>query len=437
MKTRALILSFGALTLLAGCCGNAAKCPAKQSAVPVKQSAGAKIVQPRLQKNFFLPEKIYAVPGVEVNIYFKNVFLAMNQANYVFDVTAGIGRNGVKRWYYIPTAQDAGKSFPLSLQVLDENGVVAEGKTTIVVAKPDAGKGKKLAVLLVGDSLTNATIYPTRLHTLFKGANNPEFTMIGSHRGSGRKPLPGGVAHEGYGGWRWDSFLNRYNDPAKAKSPVAKFYSISKFLTKDKNGKVVFDLKGYLNKYANNRKPDIVTFQLGVNDVFAATEKNRTARIAAILKNADALLAAFRKELPDAVFGVGFVTGGSGQDSFGWNYKNGQTAWGYYINHFRLNQAMAEHFAKSRDSKLYLIPSQINLDTENNFPARMEFVNHGNTVRIQRQCNGVHPAAAGYNQMGDTYYAFMKYLLTQEDAKAPAKAAAKAPVKNNNVKVKK
>ena len=450
MKKRMVLLGAASLVLLSGCCMTG-KCSAGKAALPAAKTIGKQApAELRLQKNFFLPEKIYAVPGVEVNIYFKNVFLAMNPANYMFDVNARVGRHFAKRWSYTPAVADAGKSFPLTLQVMDENGIVAEGKTTIIVSGADAGKGRKLAVLMVGDSLTNATIYPARVHTHFKKAGNPAFTMIGSHRGGGRPPVVNGVAHEGYGGWRWDTFLTRYNDPAKAKTAVAKFYSRSKFITKDKNGKIVFDLKGYLAKYAKGRTPDIVTFQLGVNDVFAATDANRCARIETILKHADALLAAFRKELPNAVFGVGFVTGGSGQDSFGANYKNGQTAWGYAVNHFRLNQAMAKHFAGSKDSKLYLVPSQINLDTENNFPDRMEVVNAGNPRKILRQRNGVHPAAAGYNQMGDTYYAFMKYILAKEDSKtavkapvkkAPAKAVKapvkKAPAKAKTVKVKK
>jgi hypothetical protein len=74
----------------------------------------------------------------------------------------------------------------------------------------------------------------------------------------------------------------------------------------------------------------------------------------------------------------------------------------------------------------------------------MEVVNAGNPRKILRQRNGVHPAAAGYNQMGDTYYAFMKYILAKEDPKTAVKApvkqapakAVKAPVKKASAKTK-
>ena len=46
--------------------------------------------------------------------------------------------------------------------------------------------------------------------------------------------------------------------------------------------------------------------------------------------------------------------------------------------------------------------TSLNLDCEHNFP-----------VYNGVQCNGVHPTAAGYNQMGDTYYSWMKYQLSK------------------------
>ena len=52
-----------------------------------------------------------------------------------------------------------------------------------------------------------------------------------------------------------------------------------------------------------------------------------------------------------------------------------------------------------------------NIDTENNFPVKVQFVNEGNKTKVSRQDNGVHPARAGYNQMGDTLYCYLKALL--------------------------
>lgn len=406
-----LLLSATAVlvvSVLSGCIGKCTDPAQSPAPAPAKKTVAAL----PMQKQFFLPEKLYAVPGIECNIYFRNIFLTVNPANYVFDVTGKIGRNDVKRWRFTPTAADAGKTYPLSVKVYGQKGLVAEGKTTVCVAPAEAGKDKPVSILVVGDSLTNATIYPTRLHTLCKQPGNPKLTMIGSHCGSGRTPVPGGVAHEGYGGWTWQAFLTRWPDEAKLQkmTPARQNYARNKFLVM-KDGKRVFDLANYLKKYNNGKTPDVVTFQLGVNDVFGADENNLQQRIKTILDNADKLIAEFRKVAPDALIGVGYVTPGAGQDAFGANYKCGQTAWGYHRNHFRLNQAMAAHFAKYKDAKLVMIPSNVGLDTENNFPVRKEPVNDGNKTLVSRQCNGVHPAPAGYNQIGDTFYAWLKNQL--------------------------
>ncbi|MBR2357660.1 MAG: hypothetical protein IKA65_06520 [Lentisphaeria bacterium] len=368
------------------------------------------------QHNIFIPQDIYAVVGEECNIYFRNVFLAVNHDNFIFDVTAAIGKQEHKRWTFIPGRDHGGKSYKLTLKVYDcQEKLVAEASTNVHVSSADAASGKKVSILLVGDSLTNATHYPNRLLDLCQQSKAPELTMVGSHAGSGRKVISGGVAHEGYGGWRWSTFLTKYN-PNPTPGARYAYAAQSKFLFPKADGKgVEFSLKKYLEKYNQGQIPDVITFQLGVNDVFNSNQDNLAKNIAAILDNADKLIAAFRKEAPDALIGVGFVTAGAGQDAFGANYKCNQTAWGYYRNSFRLNQAMAKHFADTAGKNVVMIPTNTNLDCENNFPARSVSVNARNEkVKVSRQNNGVHPAPAGYRQMGDTYYAWLKYQMAKK-----------------------
>ncbi|MBO5761996.1 MAG: hypothetical protein J6S53_10705 [Lentisphaeria bacterium] len=379
---------------------------AKKENAPAKVSTVKKLAK---ADDIFLPEKIYAVTGAECNIYFKNIFFAVNHANYVFDVDCPVGKQEEKRWTFIPMKKESDKSYPLTIKVYDEKGLVAEAATTVFVTSPDAGKGRNLSILVVGDSLTNATEYSKQLWALCKRDNAPLLKMIGSHAGSGKKVVPGGVAHEGYGGWTWGTFRTQY-----IKDPKNRLYNSyrakSKFLI-EKNGKIEFSLAEYVKEYNNGKMPDVITFQLGVNDIFGAKDGTLDARIKTTLDNADKLIALFRKEAPDALIGVGFVTSGANQDAFGNNYKCGQTSFGYYRNHFRLNQAMAKHFASRINSKFVMIPSNVNLDTENNFPAKAVRTNVQNTAKVVRQDNGVHPAASGYRQMGDSFYAWLKYLL--------------------------
>lgn len=389
------------------------ECMAKNTAE--KAPAAIKKQALPLQHNLFLPKDIYAVPGLESNIYFKNIFYTINHANYVFDVDCRIGRNDAKRWTYVPNAADAGKTFPLTVKVYDMNGQVAEASTTVHVGSADAGKGKAFSILMIGDSLTTHAIFPARVHHLCKQPGNPALTMVGALGYGGKPAQAGGVAHEGYGGWTWRAFLVRYIDREKLKNPTPLriLHTRSKFIVK-KNGKITVDIPGYFKKYNKGKAADVITFQLGVNDIFRSTEANLEKNIKLVLGNADRLIAEFRKAAPDAVIGVGFVTPCSSQDSFGRNYGCSRHRKDYFRNHFRLNQAMAEHFAKYKDSKLFMIPVNTGLDTENNFPAYMLKVNRHNKTRVYHQVNGVHPSADGYKQMGDVYYSWIKNLFTNK-----------------------
>lgn len=361
-----------------------------------------------------LPPCIYAVSGQETNIYFDNIVLAINPDNYVFDVTCAKGVNEARRWTFTPTNEDAGTTFDWKLNVISDKGVVASGSTKVIVSRADAGAGRKVSVLIVGDSLTHAGVYPARIFALFKQPGNPALKMFGSN-GPGYKPQPDGVAHEGWGGWRWSTFVTKGTAP-NVPNPMPNQIA-SRFLVK-KDGKFVLDLTNYFKQYGDGNPPDFITFQLGVNDVFGATDDNLQGNIKEILGYAKKLVEAARRDAPDAFIGVGLTTpGAKSQDAFGKNYNCGQTRWQYKKNQHALNQAMLDAFKANKDPKLFIVATNINLDCENNFPVTKYSVNKGNKDTVMRQCNGVHPSAAGYNQIGDTFYAWMKYCLDSKPAK--------------------
>ena len=272
-----------ALPLFAGCCASASAVP-KAPAPAVKAPANRVKLQ--------LPPAIYAVPGVESCIYFDNVVCVVNPDNYVFDVKCAKGRNDQKRWRYTPAAGEKG-SFDLELTVLSDNGVEAVGKTKVIVTPADAGKGRNFAILVIGDSLTAASVYPKRTFDLLTRNGHPQVKFLGT---TGRTNST--VKHEGYGGWAWKTFLTKTQARkiAPGEKPRA-YYRASPFLFKGK-----FSLAQYLKENHQGRVPDFITIQLGVNDVFGATDANQSTVIAGILENADKLIAALRKDAPKAFF---------------------------------------------------------------------------------------------------------------------------------------
>ena len=350
-----------------------------------------------------LPEKIYAVPGVEMNVYFNNIVTVINPNNYVFDVDCKKGRNDQKRWRFIPQKNDAG-SYKWSIRVISDEGVVASGETQLVVLPFDAGSQKEITMLIVGASQTGAGHYPDRMAELMKRPGNPKFTTVGTKGRAGK--------HEGYGGWRWESFLTRWGysnskemDGMHPDRPVG---FNSPFLFPDKDGKGKFDLQKYLDKNNNGKVPDVVSFQLGLNDFFGATDSTIAQITEKSLAGMEKLIAEFRKLKPAPEIMIFQHIPGANQDAFGNNYQSNQTGWQYRKNLDYYNRALLK---KGKELKLTVVPIYMNIDTENNFPLKSQPINEGNPVKIFRQNNGVHPTQAGYYQMGDTLYCYLKALL--------------------------
>jgi lysophospholipase L1-like esterase len=351
-----------------------------------------------------LPPAVYAVPGIETNIYFDNIILTTNSRNYVFDVNCPKGRNDEKRWRFIPTTKDVG-SYTFEIKVLDEkNQVVAKGNTKIIVSPEKSGYGKKISILMIGDSLTDQSIYPAAFYELMTASGNPDLTMIGSHSGKGHKPNK--VSHEGYGGWTWERFCKRWTNGKDYRAR-------SKFLVM-KNGEPQLDFKAYINKYANGKKPDFITVMLGTNDIYRCNDGNIKSRITELFSYADKFISAIKTDAPETQIGIALtVPPAISQDAFGCNYQCGQTRWQFRRNQFHLVEAMIKKYGNGKIKNVSLIPAFTGIDCENNFPDRKEKINSRNVKTIVRQSNGVHPAPEGYKQIADVFYCWLKYQLNK------------------------
>ena len=352
-----------------------------------------------------IPERIYAVPGVESNVYFRNVTTVVNPANYVYDVDCAKGRNDLKRWRFTPKKEDVG-TWKWKIRVLTEDGVAAEAESELVVLPPDSGKGRSVSMLIVGASYISNGFIPARVTELMGKPGNPAFRTIGTKgKETGR--------HEGYGGWRWESFLTRWgysgskskNDGMHPDRPVG---FNRPFLFPDKDGKGVFDLKRYFQLNNGGKSPDAVSFQLGMNDVFSATDETIAERTRKSLESMEKLIGEFRKLQPAPEIFVCAGIPGASQDGFGKSYSCGQTSWQFRKNlHFYI-RALEK---KSRELHFRLVPMYLGLDSENNYPEQKQPVNEGNPKTMVLQNNGIHPAKCGYYQMGDTLYCALKAWL--------------------------
>jgi len=353
-----------------------------------------------------LPPAIDCVPGVEASVYFDNVTLVVNPANYAFDVTCEKGMQQAERWTFTPTEKDVGE-YPFALEVRDQtNAVIATARSTLKVAPGDAGTGRTVSALLIGDSLTHASVYSARLLELCAGPGNPKLTLVGSHVPNAETPEN---RHEGYGGWTAERFATHYTDVARTGPAKERG---SPFLYEEADGGRRLDFQRYCDDVNGGALPDFVTVFLGCNDTFSATDDTIEARIDDMFVHLDALIAMIREASGDVRIGLmPPVPPAATQDAFGANYRCGQTRWQYKRNQHRVVERLYERYAGRDGDGITLIPAFLSLDCRHNFPQAEAPWNAHTTLTGLRLINGVHPAPEGYGQIGDAVYCWLKTQL--------------------------
>ncbi len=345
-----------------------------------------------------LPPALAVVPGVTSGLYFDNIILSPSSEKYQFRVTCDIGQTEDRRWVVTPQAADLG-DHKLTVAVHSGDGNLLATQSTVLHVVPEsagAAAGRKLNLLVIGDSLTHASAYPNEIARLLALPGNPEWSMLGTHKPAS---AASGVAHEGYGGWTWQQFVTRYEpepdgSPGKRSSP---------FVFLNGAGKPELNVPRYLEESCQGQRPDYVVIMLGINDCFSAPPDDLTAldaRIDTMFGYADQLLAAIRAAAPDARIGVCLTTPpNSRQEAFEANYQDRYSRWNWKKIQHRLVQRQIESIAAKNDPRIDMIPTQLYLDPVDGYPVN----------------NGVHPNGVGYQQIGGTIFSWLKWRLSEPD----------------------
>lgn len=348
----------------------------------------------RARLRLTLPPVVYAVPGVPTTIYYSNAVLTQNPSDARVRVRSPLGTADADHWAYTAAPADAGDHL-LKVEALDSAGKVLEtATTTLRVVSADAGQSREISVLIIGDSLTHASVYPNEIARLLSLPGNPKWKMLGTHVPAGVSP---GVAHEGYGGWTWERFVTRY-DP-KAPATGSGRSSPFVFPPAAEGGKPVLDVGRYLDEQFAGKRPDYIVCMLGINDCFGLNPDDPAALDAGIDRtfvHAETLVAALRKAAPNAEIGVCLTTPPNTRDgAFVANYKDRYTRWGWRRIQHRLVEKELTQFGGREKEHLFLVPTELNLDPTGGYPEN----------------NAVHPNTAGYQQVGASIYAWLKARL--------------------------
>ena len=381
-----------------------------------------------------LPPVICAAPGIESNIYFANVFTANVPENFVYLVKCAKGKLEDRRWCWTPDAADAGKTFPLTLEVRDDRGMVARAECEVRVVRPMKDPKRKITLALLSASAASSG-YPQFLMETMHANGMVNYTPVGTYHRCGLPPGPGLALSDSYGGWRWQDFLTRYGYSVKEFQSVQdeaekehmkvlgvqtvnlnNEYKLKSPLLKAVNGKVVRDVQGWFDRINGGRAPDFILIDLGANDVFSAREDQIRDRLEKVVRPAmTELVNELRKAAPNAVIGITRrALGARSQTAFGANYGCSQSRYQHLRNQRLYNDLVVRFVAERKDPDIFVLPYFQNVDPLYGYPVRQLPANARETAKIPQYVNALHTTPSGARQIADAMYCF---LLNRFDRK--------------------
>ena len=163
----------------------------------------------------------------------------------------------------------------------------------------------------------------------------------------------------------------------------------------------------------NQGTPDIIIIGLGINDVFGElTDANATARAETNLTALDSLIDSIKLAAPNVRIGLMCPTPPADQNAFGVNYGLNQPQARYKRNILLWSKVLINKYLnKEISQKIYLVSSNLNLDTVYGYPTVVQPVNaRSPTITETVQIDSVHPNTAGFNQLADSIYSFIRFV---------------------------
>jgi len=323
-----------------------------------------------------LPPRIYCSQFSEISIYYENLIQVSNPGDYSFKITPELGAGDSKK-YTFDIQEEVSRNFNLVIDVFNKSGrKITSGSTEVCYTAPGNIPVDTINVLITGNSLTAAGIFPAKVKSLFLDSLHFPVKFLGTKQS-------GGGIHEGYGGRTWEWFSQNIESP---------------FVSRTSENDTTLNFKHYFEDVVK-AVPDFVVIELGINDCFRADTSSVEAMDSTIdemFKHAEFYLAKLIDYKSDIQIGIclppsansnitGFIA------SYGDKYK--QTEW-IKIQR-RLVQKTIDYFGNNFQSNCSLIPLEVNFDTFNGYPVD----------------NGVHPNIFGYHQIASTISNWLFYNI--------------------------
>ncbi|ANT43970.1 baseplate/receptor binding protein [Lactococcus phage 98202] len=326
--------------------------------------------------------KIYAVTGHEMNIYYKNLMYgAVNDVE-----VSGTGTIGQQLTERLRINATTAGTYNYTLNVIDKNVdfplLASQSISVKVVDAASANSGMSKKVMFLGDSITDRNFFEPEVNNLFTG-DSMSIQLVGS-RGSGSN------LHEGRAGWGTSDFVysQSFNGIDNAFfNPSSSTFDFSYYVAQ----------KGII--------PDVIIIMLGTNDTW------RTHAGTTSSDNIQFMVNSIKSYNPNIKIGIALnIPPALSYDASG----EQNTFINPLVNRKKLLQipeGIFNTFSNKETNGIYIVPVTTNIDTENNFQTTTENLNSRNTTQMQRVIDPIHPALPGYQQIADSMYAFLKNLI--------------------------
>ncbi|EPZ9280852.1 hypothetical protein HBM09_004264 [Vibrio parahaemolyticus] len=419
-----------------------------------------------------IPSRIYCAVGTEANLYYDGFSLlsgtgpSSDQVGYGIQIHGPKGRAAERFWRFTPVDNDVG-SHVLSASVfsLGERLHVESFIVNVISSTPPT---KHKNILQLGDSLNSSGQVTSPLYENFNALGGVVPTFVGS---VGTHPK----RYEAFGGWKFQSFatggnesyrffvsgvgsigiddkythngssfkitevnvtdgvgninavrVSGFNSPESSgtltKSLGTGDASISFDSFRYESGNKLWnpvkgelDIENYREIIGLNEKIDIVTFQLGVNDVGIGDSLHSDEKITEIVNYAKAIIEAFKKDNPATKFLIGLpTTGGNTKDGYGINYGANYSKYHYELNIFNLRSALMNAFDNGAYGQNVQIGcTGISIDRYYGYGRGKQSIAARIPELTDVHTNAVHPITPGYEQIADAFFPQLLALVNE------------------------
>ena len=333
-----------------------------------------------------LPQALDAIVEEPTSVIFENLIKHLSPDGLRFEVECDIGAATTHGWSVLPAAADVGDHV-WTLKVYSGEEQVDSSHCIIRVLPAGTGAGIPVRMLMIGDSLTEYSLYPNKVAARCAARNGLALTLLGTRHPQAADSL---VFHEGYGGWTWYRFLNHFEpqpDPAKGLVSSPFVFPI--------NGQPTFDVRRYYRTACKGEEPDLVTILLGVNDCISldpADPSSVEAVIEQTLDTAEMMVRSFCQASPKTHVGICLTLPPNGRESaFSTNYDGLFTRKRWKPVQHRLVQKLLARFDGRDHERIFIVPTGLNVSPQESYPFN----------------NAIHPNDRGYGEIASSIHRWM------------------------------